>query len=975
MESCNCECKEVKSHTPVKIFNPSGLSSLSYRVGTHGRFKAQMVSEIASEPDLDQLATRSDTDLSIALLDSWASIADVVTFYQERIANEGFLRTATERTSVLELARSIGYELRPGVSASTYLAFKMDASPTSPKTITIEAGTKVQSIPGKDEMPQVFETSSDIEARQNWSEIKLQQKIRQDAAIALTRGEAIFEGTATKLREGDGLLFVIGGSPQGFKIVKEVEIDANNKQTLVTFEPQNTSSIRITRSAVNDYAIIDSGTDFSGKDLNEILAANSWTESGVEAKAELAGWSLDVIVDAVNSLAKQQQETKDGIYAFRIKCGVFGHNAPMWNSLPPEMRYKYKFNNEPPPPPPITVSPPYPEATSRWDDGRDVNRNSSNDFYDKKKGNLIYLDNTYPTILPDSWIVLKDYNKSSVFYVKNTREDSLTEFSVTGKATGLTLKTLTLPSPAKVGDEFRTGQESPVHGVYTFDRYTKGGRAKKPTPEEGEIELELDENFPPISSTGRGAVWRLAEILGKIEDYDFRKTTVYAQSEQLPLADIPVDEDTSIFGRNLVLEKMVGWLQKGQPVHIEGELADSPGTKKHEIAVIKSVTHSMTTLLTTIELDSDLAYTYNRDKVTINANVATATHGETKEETIGSGDPSQRFQSFQLKQKPLTFVPDSSPSGTKSTLQVKVGSVTWRGVPSFEGLTKSDNAYVTRTDNESVTYVILGDGTNGRLPSSGFENIKARYRVGIGMSGLVSADKLTLLMKRPLGVKSVTNPLAATGAADPENLDDARKNAPRTVLTLDRIVSIKDYADFARGFAGVGKATAYEIEYRGERVVLAAIASASGDIVADTDELYVRLKDAIESYNDPTTRFQLRSFNKMLFDVGAKILVSADREFEDVKEKVEDALKEAFSFESRDFGQAVSLSEVFSVIQGVEGVEAVDVDRLHKHEPNVSPGPSPESIIRAEGVNHEGAILPSLLLVNEEGITVEKMAR
>jgi hypothetical protein len=133
MENCDCECKGAEKYTPVRIYNPAGLSSISYRVGSHGRFKAQMVSEISSEPALSRLTTRSDNDLSIALLDSWATIADVLTFYQERIANEGFLTTATERRSVLELARSIGYELRPGVAAGTYLAFKLDESKGSPK--------------------------------------------------------------------------------------------------------------------------------------------------------------------------------------------------------------------------------------------------------------------------------------------------------------------------------------------------------------------------------------------------------------------------------------------------------------------------------------------------------------------------------------------------------------------------------------------------------------------------------------------------------------------------------------------------------------------------------------------------------------------------------------------------------------------------------------------------------------------------
>src|ERR1035438_8476224 len=66
-------------------------------------------------------------DPAIALLDAWAVVADVLTFYQERIANEGYLPTATERRSLLELARLVNYTLRPGVSASVYLAFTVQS--------------------------------------------------------------------------------------------------------------------------------------------------------------------------------------------------------------------------------------------------------------------------------------------------------------------------------------------------------------------------------------------------------------------------------------------------------------------------------------------------------------------------------------------------------------------------------------------------------------------------------------------------------------------------------------------------------------------------------------------------------------------------------------------------------------------------------------------------------------------------------
>ncbi len=232
--NCDCECNGVDHYTPSTIYNPAGLSALEYRVGTHGRFKAQMIADIASEATLTKLTTRADNDLTIALIDAWATIADVLSFYQERIANESYLRTATERRSMLELARSISYELRPGVSASAYLAFTIEETVGSPVTAVVSAGTKVQSVPGQGELPKTFETVEEIMARREWSMIP-KQKEKQDIFQALERGSIYFEGTATKLKAGDGLLFVAGGEPVAFRITRGVEVEAGMGRTHVTF--------------------------------------------------------------------------------------------------------------------------------------------------------------------------------------------------------------------------------------------------------------------------------------------------------------------------------------------------------------------------------------------------------------------------------------------------------------------------------------------------------------------------------------------------------------------------------------------------------------------------------------------------------------------------------------------------------------------------------------------------------------------
>ena len=122
------------------------------------------------------------------------------------------------------------------------------------------------------------------------------------------------------------------------------------------------------------------------------------------------------------------------------------------------------------------------------------------------------------------------------------------------------------------------------------------------------------------------------------------------------------------------------------------------------------------------------------------------------------------------------------------------------------GLGPRSRGYIVRRSDDNVASVIFGDGEQGARPPTGTENIVATYRTGIGLAGMLGADRLTLLRERPLGIASVNNPLPTTGAAEPENRDAAKENAPLTVLTMERIVSLRDFEDFARGFAGIGKA-------------------------------------------------------------------------------------------------------------------------------------------------------------------------
>ena len=190
LDRCGC-CEAAPVAEPVR--NAPALPALRYRVGTHVTFLQRMVHALSgARPDpnkesenrpLAGLTTRSSDDATIALLDAVSSVADVLTFYQERIANEGFLRTATERRSVLELARAIGYELAPGVAASVYLSFTIEDAAGAPGVCVLPKGMQVQSVPPQDKLPQVFETSAEFTAFAEWNQLKPRLTRPADMAI------------------------------------------------------------------------------------------------------------------------------------------------------------------------------------------------------------------------------------------------------------------------------------------------------------------------------------------------------------------------------------------------------------------------------------------------------------------------------------------------------------------------------------------------------------------------------------------------------------------------------------------------------------------------------------------------------------------------------------------------------------------------------------------------------------------------
>lgn len=828
--NCGC-CLGPAIQTPVAVHNRPGLSALSRRIGTHSRFKSSMLARLSlsEHPALHGLRTRQDDDLSIALLDAWAAVADVLTFYQERIANECYLRTATERRSLRYLSELTGYKLHPGVAAETHLAFTIEEAKGAPAQTHIAAGTRVQSIPGPDELPQIYETVEAIDARPEWNEMRPLLAQAQTLAHVNDTHVATVKGVTTSIKPGDKLLLVTGegGATKEVQLVVKVVPDPEAQTTRIEMEDAQPKLPSFKPWWVGRGTFFTAATRLTNNVVTNSFVKTTWNQANVVALAAVQKWPILTLMSNLKARAAHREPIEEtGLFALRRRAAIFGHNAPEYDQPT--------------------------HGGTTWE-GRTLEDENTT----RGVSNTVYLDNAYPEILAGSYVVLDSPTTGPEYYtVQSNVEVSRSNFALTAKVSSLT--------------------------------------------------LDHQDGF---------------------ETFMLRDTTVFGQSERLELADLPIEDPVQ--GSSVLLDRAYLGLRVGQTVIVTGEPTDLEAATVSETRTLVEI--KLSGGHTELYFDRALDRSYVRTKVSINANVARATHGErVLDEVLGHGEALRPFQRFALRKPFLTHVSASTASGTATTLEVRVNDLLWREVSSLYEHGPDEQVYTTYDDEDGKTVVQFGDGRNGARLPTGQENVRATYRAGIGEQGLVQADQLSLLMTRPLGVRGVTNPVAARGAADGETLAEVRENAPLAILTLDRIVSLQDYEDFCRAFGGIAKALATWTWDGRQSGVFVTVAGPKGAAVDEGGTVYKNLLAAMRGAGDPSVPLRVRSYRSAYFLLQGSVKLDPQHVWDQVLAAAEKALREAFGFEARAFGQPVTSSEVIAVLQGVKGVVAVDLDLLHR---------------------------------------------
>jgi len=397
--------------------------------------------------------------------------------------------------------------------------------------------------------------------------------------------------------------------------------------------------------------------------------------------------------------------------------------------------------------------------------------------------------------------------------------------------------------------------------------------------------------------------------------------------------------DTPLTGERIVLdladledEEIPPALARGRKVVLEQEIP--PATEDDDVTYTGAVETSVEEVdesdaappAVVLDLAEPLEEVdgFTLGNAVLRGNVVAAGHGEKKpEKVLGSGDAARSNQRFVLAEEGVSFVADATqPSGVRADITVRVEGRGWEQVANLRDSGPADAHYAVRMTEEGYLAVELGDGRHGRRLPTGGNNVRVAFRVGTGLGGNLPPGSLTKAARPHRLVDSVRQPLAATGGNDMEDVRSLKENAPASVLTLERGVSVGDLGHLAARQSSVWQARAFSLVTglsRRESVEVVVVPPEGGELGA----LEITLRDFLQAHTLPGVDVQVSRADMQPFHVDVTVRVkSAEYDPDQVIESVRQALLEAFSLRHRRLGQDLFLSEIYQVVEGVQGVES-----------------------------------------------------
>ena len=257
----------------------------------------------------------------------------------------------------------------------------------------------------------------------------------------------------------------------------------------------------------------------------------------------------------------------------------------------------------------------------------------------------------------------------------------------------------------------------------------------------------------------------------------------------------------------------------------------------------------------------------------------------------------------------------------------------------------SDKIFEVVYDDNYIGTVVFGDGSVGISPED-TSVYTVFYRVGGGTRGNIAVGSINSSIVATVNEVSesvsITNPSKATGGANAETVDHAKKYAPLEFRRQDRIVTLEDYSVFGNTFIStfgtVGKASAAVRQaYSSANVIDIYVLEKASDFQLQraTSNFKTQLLTAINKKKMATDDVVIVDGLIRTLDLITTIRIDqAEEENQDqIKAKVRDKILTYMNVDNRSFGENFSVAEINRQIFEVEEVRYSTIDNVEQDIP------------------------------------------
>jgi uncharacterized phage protein gp47/JayE len=874
-----CPCSDEPD--PQVVSNPPGLPAISYRVDDFTGFRRALLRSLPGEqaignwqggPDDQALVNWRPTegDLGLQVLEWWAYLADVLTFYNERIANESYLRTAQLPASLDNLVALIGYQPAPGLAATGQVAaVRSNGSPG--QELLVPAGMRLASAAANGIPSQTFEVTTTTTTTIDGPS-RIPVTLEPDATLRLAGGNpgppasVLLQGTVSGIKPQDRLLLVpavwdVFDDSWSWVTVESVtkmpDPGSGTTNTLVTFVtsgpsagwgPQPTPAVPQPPTPTPTFSFPSfSFPSFSFPSFQDFMLRRPALHEET-ASAGGAGGGASLI---------------DHIGPVYLDLDTVG---PQSGALTTDYRLLKPTS-----------------TAALW------SANLSGQPAVNSDGTKVHLSASVRNISPGD-LVLFDTGASTgaaLAQVSATTEALYTSGTVTSTSSASASTTLT--TPVVVSHTVLTLEMPQVSTDLLLDAVS----VEKATQ-------------TPQSVTVRYTFKDVGTIVA------VPKTELDSLGSAGVQVLVPTSYDAPAGGAMAFLVDSSG----------QGLLVGVTSSGTYPAGSTSSTSNVVTVAPTGTPPSAIATGAPLVPPLSLLVDLLPVSRGQTvTNEVLGSGNAALVNQSFTLAKSPLTYL--ASGNSWTSTLSVHVGGpggIRWQEVGSFFGQPKDAQVYVvSRSADQKVTTVTFGDGVNGARLPTGTGNVVATYRYGSGKASPPAGTLTTILQPQPL-LASIQNPVAVAPGKDPEQPADVRANAPASVFTFGRAISAVDYEVVAAQAPGVARVSAvWRFDGTQQRTLVTVFVGDDANAVAAATA-------ALAGADDPNRPVSVQQATPIELELSCTLVVAANREVDPVRAAalaaVSDPLTGLFSASRMGIGQRLYRSAVDAALS-VPGVVAV----------------------------------------------------